>query len=212
MNNKNGSITNIFLAVELDDDTKQLFARKLFLLDYRDFLRTEPKRNLHITLGYIRDVHESRRRDIIQAFKPLREYLPFSAHIDSPIIFGEHQHMLCVRHKPYEAFYDLHIKAKELLETHTDYKFDDKHPHFIPHTKIQTIRRSAGPEMHDEIVQAFESLNFRKLDFKVKALALMHRVDNEYQTLYRYELKRNPQPSLEVKDEDVAPEELVVRK
>lgn len=196
MNNKNGSITNIFLAVELDDDTKQLLARKLFLLDYRDYVRTEPKRNLHITLGYIRDVHESRRRDIINAFKPLKECTPFSAHVDSPLIFGSHRHMLCVRHTPYEAFHHLHKRAQNLLESQTDFKFDDKHPDFIPHSKIQTIRKSAGHELHEEIIQAFEGLKFRKLDFKVKVLALMHRVDNEYQTLYRYELRREPHPTL----------------
>ena len=83
MNTKNGSITNIFLAVELDDDTKHVLARKLFLLDYKDYLRLEPKRNLHITLGYVRDVHQTERRDIINAFKPLKECEPFSFRVES---------------------------------------------------------------------------------------------------------------------------------
>lgn len=191
MNYKNGSVTNIFLAVELDDDTKQLLARKLFLLDYREYLRTERKRNLHITLGYIRDVHESERRDIINAFKPLRNYHPFGAHVEGPVMFGAHRHMLCVRHGPYDKFHELHFEAKNLLHDNTKFRFDNKHPEFIPHTKIQTIRRNSGLEIHEEITYAFTHLNFRKLDFKVKTLALMHRVDNDYQTLYRYELKKH---------------------
>ena len=195
MNHKNGSVTNIFLAVEFDDDTKQLLARKLFLLDYKDYLRTEPKRNFHITLGYIREVHETQRREIINAFKPLKEHHPFTAHVEAPIIFGAHHQMLCVRHSPFEMFDELHTTAKALLSEHTQFKFDEKHPTFIPHTKIQTVRRSTSHEMRDEIVFEFNRLNMRKLDFKVKSLALMHRIDKDYITLYRYELKKPGSPS-----------------
>jgi len=193
MNNKNSSITNIFLAIELDDDTKQLFARKLFLLDFKDFLRLESKRNLHITLGYIRDVHQTERRDIINAFKPLKEWAPFQAHVDSTIVLGQFEHMLCVQFKPYEPFKELRDKAASLLAELTTFRFDDKYTNFIPHTKLQTIRRSAGREMHDIVIEEFEKLNLRKIDFKVKAIALMHRVDKDYETLYRYEFKK-PQP------------------
>jgi 2'-5' RNA ligase len=191
MNNKSGSITNIFLAVEFDEATRALLARKLFLLDYKDYLRLEPKRNLHITLGYIRDVHETQRRDIINAFKPLKEHHPFSAHVEAPITLGQHGHMLCVSHSPYEAFFALHMKAKELLMNNTEFQFDDKHPDFIPHTKIQTIRKSAGKEIHDQIIEEFDKRNFRKIEFKVKTLALMHRIDKDYVVLYRYELHKH---------------------
>jgi 2'-5' RNA ligase len=195
MNTKNGSITNIFLAVEFDDDTRQLLARKLYLLDYKDYLRLESKRNLHITLGYIRDVHETQRREIINAFKPLKECTPFSAHVEAPIVLGAFQHMLCVQLAPYEAFFQLHEQAKELLSSHTEFRLDEKHPDFIPHAKLQTIRKSSGTEMHNIIIEEFESLNFRKLDFKVKTLALMHRIDKEYHTLYRYDLIRHHVPN-----------------
>jgi 2'-5' RNA ligase len=136
MNTKNGSITNIFLAVELDDNTKQVLARKLFLLDFKDFLRFEPKRNLHITLGYIRDVHQTERRDIINAFKPLKECPPFTFHVDKAIVLGAFNHMLCVRLSPDEPFLALHNKAQQLLAQSTNFKFDDKYPDFIPHVKI----------------------------------------------------------------------------
>lgn len=190
MNNKNSSITNIFLAVEFDEDTKNLFARKLFLLEHKDYLRLEPKKNLHITIGYISDVHQTQRRDIINAFRPLKELMPFSAHVESPIVLGEFRHMLCVQHSPYDSFLSLHNIAKTLLSENTEFKFNDKHPDFIPHTKLQTIRKSSGTIIHDMLIEEFQNLSFRKIDFKVKSLALMHRVDKIYEVLYRYELKK----------------------
>lgn len=190
MNTKNNTITNIFLAVELDEDIKQVFARKLFLLEFKEFLRLEPKRNLHITIGYIQDVHHTERRAIVNAFKPLKEQHVFSAHVEGPVVLGEFRHMLCIQHSPYDAFLNLHNLSKKLLAENTHFHFSEKHPDFLPHTKLQTIRKSAGMEVHDALIHEFQNKNFRKIEFKVKTLALMHRVDNMYETLYRYELKK----------------------
>lgn len=202
MNTKNNTITNIFLAIEFDEDIKQLFARKLYLLDFKEFLRLESKKNLHITIGYIQDVHHTERRSIVNAFKGLKDFPVFQAHVEKPIILGEFKHMLCIQHGPYDTFLNLRNMAKNLLTQHTHFAFNEKHPDFLPHTKLQTIRKSAGTEIQDALTYEFMHKNFRKIDFKVKTIALMHRIDTGYETLYRYELKnKNAAPQKKVQHE-----------
>lgn len=202
MKNKNSSKQSMFLAAELDDNIKQVYAKRLYLTEYKDLLRIEPRRNFHITLGYIANVDETDKRDIINSFKPLKETQPFMAEAVGSVVFGHYQQILCARIGPEDPFVKLHKLGAQLIAAHTNYHFDTTHPDFIPHMKIQTIRKAAG-DKQDEITAAFEAMNFHKLDFKVKSLALMQREDKYYGVVYRYFLGANENGVKQNRDTDI---------
>lgn len=146
MKKKSSPYRSMFLAVELEEDLKKLLAERLYLLEDKKLLRIESRRNFHITIGFIAHVHEKHRRDVINCFKPLKEFTAFLAHVEGPVILGQYQQILCAKFGPIGPFQVLHEKAKIFLVQNTDYNFDEKHEEYIPHTKIESIRKVADEE------------------------------------------------------------------
>ena len=103
-------------------------------------------------------------------------------------MLGKHQQILCAQYDPDKLFQKFHEEAGILLAENTDYRFDTTHQQYIPHTKIQTIRQFTPENKIQELTNEYLNRNYRKLDFKVKTLALMQREKKHFEIVHRYPL------------------------
>ncbi len=184
-------VKSMFLAVEFDSATKNLIAEKLYLPLPKSQIRREKKHNFHLTLGFIRDIKFDDRPTVIKAFENLKELAPFTIKAESTVNLGTSGNILCIHMGPTDKLTEISQLAAMLLAENTDYKFDESYATYIPHVKIQTIKRRVPDEIKPEIREMFDNIDLHKLSFKVTDLALMQRVKYNYVTVKSYKFKAN---------------------
>ncbi|MEN8237159.1 MAG: hypothetical protein ABFQ95_06430 [Pseudomonadota bacterium] len=177
---------SMFLAIELEPDVKQSLARILYLDLPKSQVRRQAQRDFHITLGFIRSVKWQDRSLVEQAFKPLERIPVLSLAVTGVVALGQFGQILCARFGPQEVIEDLSLEAGTLLTKHTEYQFDQSYAAYIPHTKIQTLKRNLPEALKTKILETFRGLPYKKIHFKARSLALMERKGRHYQTVKRY--------------------------
>jgi len=131
---------NLFLAVHFEDKLKEKLAHNLRLDASLDEVIYAPKQNLHLTLGFIRNVDPRDRSLLKSAFNDIQKMPSFNGFAHVSIILGN-GNSLCVRAGPSEKLSEIRFAAQNLLVLHSQNKYDfDGTFDYLPHIKIQSLR------------------------------------------------------------------------
>ncbi len=182
-------IKSMFLAIPLDEEVQRQLASTFYLDLPKSQIKRAKQRNFHITLGFIPNVKWEDRSQIVGAFTPLSQHKKFTIEVDEIVTLGHFGQILCVQFGPQQFLEKLSLQAETFLKTHTKYAFSEIYKKYIPHTKIQTIKKRVGDSQREKILEDFQQKLQDNLQFKIESLALMERVKNDYEIIKRYPLK-----------------------
>ncbi|MFN7710299.1 MAG: 2'-5' RNA ligase family protein [Holosporales bacterium] len=180
---------NAFLAIVPSDSTKLEIKQKLRLPFPPDQVRWVKQQNLHITLGYVHDLEREDRPLLAECFKPLAQLRVFKAVIRKPIILGT-GNTLCGAVEPLSEMAQLREVSMELLAKGLEGRYDfDRTYDFLPHIKVQSVRKALPEDMKAALRQEFMMRPFHPIEFKVHHVAWMERAGDDYRIIRSFYLR-----------------------
>lgn len=179
---------NAFLAVVPSDSTKLEIKQKLRLPFPPDQVRWVRQHNLHLTLGYIHNLAREDRKPLVQAFTSLSQLHAFKVLIRRPVVLGT-GNTLCGLIEPSDELQKLREECSKLLERlQGRYSFDQTYA-FLPHVKVQSIRKSLSDDMRVALRDEFMERPFHQIEMKVNHVAWMERAGEDYRIIRSYYLR-----------------------
>ncbi|OJX10208.1 MAG: hypothetical protein BGO77_07290 [Caedibacter sp. 37-49] len=177
---------NIFLAVLFENKLKEKLAHNLRLSAPIEEIIYTPKQNIHLTLGFIRNVDFHDRSLLKKAFNNIKTEFPFEGFLQRSIILGN-GNSLCIRAEPFEKLAEIHLASRKLLRLNTENKYDfDNTFDYLPHIKIQSLRPYLTIERKTMLLEEFSRKCDRRIEFYVSTLALMERQGDFYHIIKKY--------------------------
>lgn len=177
---------NLFLAVFFEEKLKEKLAHNLRLEASLDEVIYAPQQNLHLTLGFIRNVDFQDRALLKNAFNDIKATSPFKGYAQTSVILG-HGNSLCIRGGPFEKLCEVRSAAQKLLLKNTQNKYDfDASFDYLPHIKIQSLRPYISHEVRQALLEVFSRKCERRNEFDITTLALMERQGEFYHIVKKY--------------------------
>ncbi len=177
---------NLFLAVLLENKLKEKLAHNLRLSAPIEEVIYAPEQNLHLTLGFIRNVDFHDRSLLKSAFNNIKIEFSFEGFSQGSIVLGN-GNSLCIRAGPFEKFIEMRLASRKLLQQNTENKYDyDNSFDYLPHIKIQSLRPYLTIEQKSVLLEEFSRKCDRRIEFNVSTLALMERQGELYRIVKKY--------------------------
>ncbi|AIL13244.1 hypothetical protein IM40_06645 [Candidatus Paracaedimonas acanthamoebae] len=183
---------NLFLAVLFEDKLKEKLAHNLRLEASLEEVIYAPKQNLHLTLGFIRNVAPQDRALLKNAFDAIQFISIFKGYAQTSVILGN-SNSLCIRAGPFEKLSEIRIASQKLLlqNSHSKYDFNASFD-YLPHIKIQSLRSYLPIERRTSLLEEFSRKCERRIEFTIMSLALMERQGEFYHIVKKYFLEDSP--------------------
>lgn len=183
---------NLFLAVLFEDKLKEKLAHYLRLDASLEEVIYAPQQNIHLTLGFIRNVAAQDRPLLKNAFNSIKASPSFEGYAQTSVILGN-GNSLCIRVGPFEKLSEIRIASQKTLlkSSYNKYDFDASFD-YLPHIKIQSLRPYLSQERRISLLEDFSRKCDRRIEFKITSLALMERQGEFYHIIKKYPLEGSP--------------------
>lgn len=180
---------NLFLSILLENKLKEKLAHKLRLEASLDEVIYAPKQNLHLTLGFIRNVDPHDRASLKNAFNEITTFPSFKGHAQTSVILGN-GNSLCIRVEPFDKLSEIRMFTQKLLLKNSQGQYDFDHSfEYLPHIKIQSLRPHLTLEQRTSLLKDFFKKCDHRIEFIITSLALMERQGEFYYILKKYFLE-----------------------
>ena len=186
---------NYFLAVVLDEATKNEIAQFGLAPDDARLQHTTPPHNLHITVGYIGPVAEDLLPKVAECFKALEALPPFTLTFKEIDFFGGRtnfkKYIGLTIGDPDENLKKVHQTSQDLLKHATTLNFRGGDREFKPHITFQLLKQRFKVQERLEFIKQTRKKFKHPREITVNTLGLWYRNPRtqRYESVCSYHLK-----------------------